>query len=282
MPTSSKRADRAHIRRELPKLRIKLVFTGAAAIILLTHGASGQYGAAKPEFEVVDIRQNRTNQQDRYHRILPGSQIAVRNVTMRELIEFAFNSFRDGQISGGPSWLDSDRFDLSGKATPGTSDDTLRLMLRNFLATEVKLAVHEAQRPVNGYALVLRKGGPKLQKAAGSGNASCRQVLEDDPAVRNLFAGQNELVCTNMTTTDLAKVLPGAAPGYVDGPVQDLTDLKGTFDFKLSWVVRSLIDQGGLTIFDAVDKQLGLQLKPRKVSIPFFVIDHVEKPATVR
>ena len=59
----------------------------------------------------------------------------------------------------------------------------------------------------------------------------------------------------------------------------DLTNLKGAFDFKLAWVVRSLIDQGGLTMFDAVDKQLGLKLKPGKVPIPFFVIDRVVKRA---
>lgn len=257
---------------------MKHIITGAAVIALLANGVSGQYPGAKREFEVVDIRPNKTTEQDGYHRILPGGQIAVRNVTMREIITFAFNAFRDGQISGGPSWLNSDRFDISGKATPGTPDDTLRLMLRNFLAKEVKLVVHQVQRPVNGYALVVGKGGPKLQKAVGSAPAGCKQVLEEDAAAKNLFAGQNELVCTNMTMLDLAETLPGAAPGYVDGPVVDLTGLKGAFDFKLAWVARSFIDQGGLTMFDAVDKQLGLRLKTQKVSVPFFVIDHVEKP----
>ena len=255
------------------------VIAGAALIVFLAGGASGQSGdGAKRDFEVVYIRRNKTNEQDGYHRILAGGQIAVRNVTMRELIEFAFNAFRDGQISGGPSWVNSDRFDLSGKATPGTPDDTLRLMLQSFLEKEVKLAVHKVQRRVNGYGLVVRKGGPKLQRAVGSGSAGCRQVLEEDAASKH-FAGQNDLICTNMTMADLAETLPGAAPGYVDGPVVDLTNLKGAFDFKLIWVVRSLIDQGGLTMFDAVDKQLGLKLKAQKVPVPFFVIDHVEKPA---
>ena len=188
----------------------------AAALVLLAGGASGQSVSAKREFEVVDIRPNKTTEQAGYHRILPGGQIAVRNVTMREIIAFAFNAFRDGQISGGPSWLNSDRFDISGKATPGAPDDTLRLMLQNFLAKEVKLAVHQEQRLVNGYDLVIGKGVPKLQKAVGSGNAGCKQTLEEDAAAKNLFVGQNELVCTNMTMSDLAETLPGAAPGYVD------------------------------------------------------------------
>ena len=109
---------------------------------------------------------------------------------------------------GGPSWLNSDRFDISGKATPGAPDDTLRLMLQNFLAKEVKLAVHQEQRLVNGYDLVIGKGVPKLQKAVGSGNAGCKQTLEEDAAAKNLFVGQNELVCTNMTMSDLAETLP--------------------------------------------------------------------------
>jgi uncharacterized protein (TIGR03435 family) len=59
----------------------------------------------------------------------------------------------------------------------------------------------------------------------------------------------------------------------------DLTGLSGTYDFKLDWVGAGFIDQGGLTMPDAVAKQLGLKLEERKLPMPVLVIDHIEKPS---
>ena len=82
-----------------------------------------------------------------------------------------------------------------------------------------------------------------------------------------------------MTMADLTEALPQYAPGYADHAVVDLTNIKGAYDLKLAWVSRQVIDQGGITMFDAVDKQLGLKLEPRKMPMPYLVIDHVEKLA---
>ena len=63
-------------------------------------------------------------------------------------------------------------------------------------------------------------------------------------------------------------------------PVADLTGLNGTSDFKLQWTGRGKIEtEGGLTIFDAVTKQLGLKLEQRKIMLPGLVIDHIERLA---
>jgi uncharacterized protein (TIGR03435 family) len=86
-----------------------------------------------------------------------------------------------------------------------------------------------------------------------------------------------------MNMADLAEALPVYAPVYADHAVVDLTNIKGTYDLKLEWVSRLVIEQeGGLTMFDAVDKQLGLKLEARKLPMPVIVIDHAEKPADDR
>jgi uncharacterized protein (TIGR03435 family) len=82
-----------------------------------------------------------------------------------------------------------------------------------------------------------------------------------------------------MTMADLAERLPGLAPLYFDLPVVDSTDLTGTYDFKLDWVGLGNVDQGGLTMFDAVDKQLGLKLEKKRLPMSIVVIDHVERLA---
>ncbi len=79
-----------------------------------------------------------------------------------------------------------------------------------------------------------------------------------------------------MRMADLALKLPELASGYVDRPVADLTGLTGVYDFKLDWVGRRSIDNGGLTIFDALTK-LGLKLAQRKLPVTVTVVDHIEK-----
>lgn len=186
-----------------------------------------QAPATKPEFEVADIRQNKPDENG-YARILPGGQISVRNVPMNEFLKFAYG-VHDEAILGGPAWINTDRFDITGRAAHGTPDDTLRLMLQNFLAKEFKLSVHTEQRPTDVYALVVGKGGAKLQKAAGSGKTDCRRRVGggDDPAAKDMPPGQAEVVCTNVTMTDLAGGLPQFAPSYVDHEVVDLTNIQG-------------------------------------------------------
>ena len=83
-----------------------------------------------------------------------------------------------------------------------------------------------------------------------------------------------------------------AAPGYITGPVVDLTNLKGAFDFAITWTPSQLIaagagrgadpavastPNGGLTFFEAIDKQLGLKLESQKYPQPVMIIDHLER-----
>ncbi len=260
--------------------------------------------AAAPEFEVAVIRQNKSDNQapvqkpgDGQGSVLPGGQFTMRNAALKTLLGFAFNplnqKFRDNFILGAPAWVDSDRFDILGKGPPDMPprecffsnfclpDKPLALMLQRLLEKEFKIVQHQEQKPMDVYALVAGKGGPKLQKAAGSGERVCRRIVggSDDPDAKDLSAIQAGFVCANITMADFAALLPEMAGAYIDRVVVDLTGLKGTYDFKLVWVGKALIDEGGLTVFDAVDKQLGLKLESRKVPMPVTVIDHIEKLA---
>ena len=77
---------------------------------------------------------------------------------------------------------------------------------------------------------------------------------------------------------DLGKRLQSLAPAYVDREVVDQTGIDGTYDLKLNWVSRTTIDQqGGLSMFGALEKMLGLKLEERKIPMSVVVIDHVEK-----
>ena len=85
-----------------------------------------------------------------------------------------------------------------------------------------------------------------------------------------------------MTATEIADNLDQmGGPGYFDHDLTDETKLSGSFDFKLEWTVPvALVAKGadGISIFDAVDKQLGLKLERQKGPVDILVIDQAEKP----
>ena len=227
---------------------------------------------AAPEFEVAEVRANNSGQLGIQGAFLPGGQLSLRNMPMKELIVQAYKA---GDVTGGPNWIESDRFDIVAKASPNTPVDTVRLMLQTLLAERFKLMIHREQKATPVYALVAGKGGPKLQPAAGSGQPKCGPGQGAE--------GQNHMVCTSFTTADLADWLPTRiAPSYIDRPVVDLTGLKGTFDFKLDWVPGAPTDDlaAGATVFDALEKQLGLKLEERKQPMPVIFIDHIERVPT--
>src|SRR4029077_3178300 len=80
-----------------------------------------------------------------------------------------------------------------------------------------------------------------------------------------------------------AQDLRNMAGGHLTNPVLDKTGLKGSWDFDLKWTGRGALARAGadgISIFDAVDKQLGLKLQPEKLPVQVFVIDSVnERPS---
>ncbi len=253
-------------------------------LIFIHAAAYAQTKSPPPEFDAAVVKLNKSGTSEQSGGILPGGEFSVRNISMIELLQFAYKV--DGSaISGFQPWFRSDRFDVIAKGPVNTSDATLRLMLQNLLAREFKLKVHEERKPQDAFALVVANGGPKLQRAANpapapSGAANSQFDDPVDPCKRTTDSAGIHAGCTNISMEALAKRLTSLAPAYLDRPVVDLTGISGTYDLKLQWIGKGKIDaEGGLTIFDAVTKQLGLKLEQRKVPLPGIVIDHVERSA---
>jgi uncharacterized protein (TIGR03435 family) len=115
------------------------------------------------------------------------------NVTIAELLLMAFQRKED-LIVGVPDWLKSDHYDVTAKASPGFSEATLGLMLQSLLAREFRLTFHEEQRPVNGFALVVAKGGAKvLEVPADTDHPYCGRGdgIEQSLECSGISAGSN-------------------------------------------------------------------------------------------
>jgi uncharacterized protein (TIGR03435 family) len=215
-------------------------------------------------------------------------------------------------LVGGPKWLESERFDIVAKAStaavlhgpsnaPPMDIDTLRLMLRALLVDRFKLTVHNEDRPVSAYNLVAVK--PRLTKADPTNRTRFKEgaaLASKDPRDKNPLLGRL-VSCQNMTMEQFAAQLQNIAPGYIHSPVLDATGLEGAYDFTLSFSPVGVFNggrggerggdaapppatataasdpNGALTLFEAIDKQLGLKLEMKKRPVPVLVIDHIEQ-----
>jgi uncharacterized protein (TIGR03435 family) len=79
-------------------------------------------------------------------------------------------------------------------------------------------------------------------------------------------------------------VLGGVANSFPGRPVVDRTGLTGTYDVKLTFTPDVPSNRGepgpnDISIFTAVQEQLGLKLEPQMARIEVVVIDQIEKPS---
>jgi uncharacterized protein (TIGR03435 family) len=235
------------------------------------------------EFEVVEIRPSKPDTQQNFS--MRSGRIEAFALTLKDLIGFAF-SLDDYMLDDADKWLSTDHFDLIAKADPSVTDGTLQAMLRTLIVERFHFKSHFEDRPVNVWALTAPKGLGKLKESTGAEHAGCKRTPAD---------GAFTYSCRNTTMAQFAAKLPdvGGAAGYInDHPMVDLTGLKGSYDFDITWSPPARVygqggrgknnetastPNGGLTIFEAIGRQLGLKLAVEKHPMPVFVIDHIDR-----
>jgi uncharacterized protein (TIGR03435 family) len=244
--------------------------------------------AQQPKFEIADVHASATAHgfAQNFGGVLREGRYVNRDATMLQLIEAAYDVSEDN-IAGGAGWVNSDVFDVIAKVPDGTTMATANLMLQALLAERFGLAIKQETRPVPRYALVVGKGGSKLKSAAGSGTPGCQPQQQagggrggpsDLASVPNI-----KVSCRNLSAAAIADNLHQMAGGYLDHDVIDSTKLEGAWDFDLEWTPRgALAAKGaeGISVFDAVDKQLGLKLEMKNIPLPSLAIESVNRKPT--
>jgi uncharacterized protein (TIGR03435 family) len=261
---------------------MKRVLAGVSFLALLTMAIFGQSTAPPPAFDIADVQ---TSAHSTFPfmdgGVLRGDRYVVRNATMVDLIAAAYNVDSDKVLSG-PSWLDTDRYDVIAKAAPKTPPETVRLMLQTLLSDRFKLVIRTDTKAMPVIALTVGKGGkPKLKEADPSGTSGCQPPPNQPPPTPGATF-YITLFCKNMSMDAFARQVRQMAGSYFSSPVVDQTQLEGSWDFDIKWSPRGLLAQAGpdgISIFDAVDKQLGLKLEPQKLPMPVYIVESVnEKP----
>jgi len=235
---------------------------------------------ANPEFEVATIKPSDPNRPGKLFTVR-GQNVVTINTTMSDLITMAYD-LHPKQIVGGPAWLETDKYDLTGKPdVPGQPNVAqMKIMLQKLLADRIQLKFHREKRELNVYALTAGKTGKKFNKS------------ERDPnGLPGLFFGPPRVTLnvTNATIGEFTNLLQSAV---LDKPVVDQTGLTEKYDFVVKFTPDPGMMQGlggggpaptdnfdaPPDLFTAIQQQLGLKLESTKASADVLVIDKAEKP----
>ncbi len=233
-------------------------------------GTAERLGPAPTEFDVASIRPSRPEERETLN--VENGRIDARAVNLRDLIGFAYNV--EEQWVRGEKWIESARFDLLAKSAPTASDDTIRVMVRALLSERFHLKVHTEQQSVDVYALVADK--PKLKAADLSARATCRSAPTGT---------SRSYICQNATLDRLVDRLNEDSGGYLKHKAVDVTGLTGAYDFTLTWTLPFSLPgpdsgQTGFTLFEAIERQLGLKLRLQKHPMPVLIVDHIDRQPT--
>ncbi len=261
---------------------------------------------AVAEFEVASVKPNKMGAAKVSIQTLPGGRFTAENVTLRGLILFAYR-LQPLQLTGGPAWLDSDRFDIvakSGTDDPGNLFDAERrgevsrpqVMLRALLKERFALDVHTVTRELPTYALVRARSdgtlGSDIRPSALDCSVPPRGGVPPAGSIScgiRIGGGPGTMVAGGASMAQLAKTLTT----WVGRIVFDRTGLDGAFDFTLKWTPDQMpqgfdkkIAAGGLapadpdgpSIFTALQEQLGLKLDSQKGPVDVMIVDRAEHP----
>jgi len=263
------------------------------------------------EFEVASVRPSKpgAEAEEDVGEFLPGGRYEAHSVPLFFMLTQAWDYRVPGDITGLPKWLtrDSPRFDIVAKAPAaaisvgeGHGVYDLQSMMRALMVDRFKMKAHYEDRPMDAYTLVADK--PKLKRADPANRTACRTVRA--PRVPDGPPPPMIATCQNITMAQFAEQLQSIAPVYLYYPVLDASGIDGSWDFSLSFSPAppnlagggggngggkgggkgggpaagvSSDPSGAVSLFDAIDKQLGLKLEMHKRPMPVLVIDHIDE-----
>jgi uncharacterized protein (TIGR03435 family) len=238
---------------------------------------------AKPVFEVATIKP--TGPDARGTSILVGrggsNLFTTTNTTLKDLIQFAYG-LHAKQVAGGPSWIETDRFDISAKPDlPGMpSVNQLKTMVQKMLEERFQITSHREKRELSAYVLTVAKGGHKMSKSQSQG-----------PLPGFGGRGPGRIGVNNAAMREFAEFLQSR---IVEKPVVDETGLEGRWDFTLEWAPDTAPAGPGAPdgapapapnaeekphLAAAMQQQLGLHLESTKAPVEVMVLDKVSKPS---
>jgi uncharacterized protein (TIGR03435 family) len=278
---------------------INPLFIAAGMMVIGVLPSLGQAGGPQPQapvqtaaaeiklpvFAVASVRRNQSPASP-FKLAFTSDGVTIENVSLLSIIRTAYGMFNslDDKFIGLPGWANNENFDIEAKVDDADvaefqklNFDKRQLMVQALLADRFKLRAHQETRELPLYELVITKNGLKLQAS------------DANPVPGDMTTGRGGITGQNVGLYRLVTALTRA----VGRSIVDKTGLKGQYDFTLNWTpdeadtsssqssngAAQAPDASGVSIFTAIQEQLGLKLVPAKGPVEVLVVDHVEYPS---
>jgi uncharacterized protein (TIGR03435 family) len=283
----------------------------AVPLFFAAVAACAQTPPAPVEFEVASVKPSaQTADRVNVGVHVDGAQVHISDFSLQDYIRVAYR-VKNYQVTG-PDWL-SERFNVDAKLPEGATREQVPDMLQSLLTSRFEMKMHRESKDFPVYALTVASGGMKLKEVPPDKNddaaASGVQGAATDVSASggrggvsvNLGKGSsftfanNKLEAKKLTMTTFADMLAR----FVDRPVVDRTDLKGSYDFTIdlttedymAMLIQSAVTAGvtlppeALRLLDGAShdslygalRSFGLKLEPSKAPLEVLVIDHILK-----
>lgn len=269
-----------------------VLFSYAASAVSMQLAPSAN---TEPHFEVASVKVNpKAEGPSKISGPAPGRFVAS-NTPLRFLVLYAYELL-DHQLIGAPDWMWSTSIDVAATYPSGTTptEQEVRAMVRSLLKERFALTTHKEQREMPTYALVLARKDGRLGAQLRRSEVDCEKWMADKRPTFNaggpsavspsgkrpacgMLAARRFLTGGTRTMQQLAVALQS----MVGRPVFDRTGLTGAYDIDLQWTPQTSAGEtpasDTLSIFTALQEQLGLKLTPQKDQVEVLVIDKVER-----
>jgi bla regulator protein blaR1 len=262
-------------------------------------------------FDVVSIKQNKArsgpasalelNVLRQLRPVTRNGRLRLEGVPLHSLIQLAYN-LKEHQIIGAPSWAASDRFDVEAVAGDDATSERIRAMLKTLLADRFGLKLRREVRTLQVYELSPARGGVKVVPTK---EGDCLVLRSDRPPPppptalipcgggfrRQIVSASPERLDRIEAAGESISTLVEFLSNELGRTVIDKTGLIGSFNLRLEFAPNLPgFDRGpsalaapsptvapGLSIFTAVQEQLGLRLTSADGPVDVLVIEYVER-----
>ncbi len=289
---------------------MRRTITFVVAPLLMLSGPLA-FSQSRLEFEVASIRSfsPSTNDVVTAGLHIDGSQVSFNSFSLKDYVSFAYR-MKINQVVG-PDWIAGERFNIVAKMVEGASTDKVPEMMQNLLADRFEIKTHKDKKEFTVYALLVDKGGLKLTEGppdpelfGEKGTANVAAGGSGQGVAINFGKGSYfTLGATQLEVKKLPmQMFADMLTRFLDRPVVDMTETKGTFDLTLdlsqedrnAMLIRSAIAAGvslpapvlraidlssGDSLTNALQK-VGLRLDSRKAPLDVIVVDSMRKTPT--
>ena len=256
----------------------------------------------RPAFEVASVKPNTSAGPNQIRVGMPGNgRFTINNMPLAELIRFAYE-LQPFQLTGGPDWINAQRFDVTATTGGQSGPPLVRQMLQSLLAERFNLAVHTETRDMAIYEMVLARGDRRLGEKMRVAGADCAPLTMPPgmpppagaaargtpppgaPGCPTIF-GNGFLSARRTSMEQLARNLSRT----VRRIVVDKTGLSGFYDMDLEFMPDGPLppqapgapqfpnpNPDAPSIYTALQEQLGLKLESARGPVETMVIDRVE------